>query len=387
MNSTDANSEALPDPTEREKWEKEIAHKERELSFKEIELELKKQEHAAASGWKNPLVVAIMATAVAALGNAVVTMTNGSLQRELEDQKSEQARIQEMIKTGDPDKAAENLKFLLEAGLISKPEIVTKLGDYLKKRQPGSGPTLPSASAFDGKTLSERINALKKRDASKAIPTNGDFSVENHILLDQAGNPVSIVEIPKKGSPIKETKAIVLHYDASGYSGKATANFIANDTKGAGSTHLLIDRDGKVIQLVPFDIAAFHVGSSAWEGLTGLNNYSLGIMFVNAGQLGQLHKVNDKWTSENGRVYEVADVYVRKNPSTGEESFWEQYTEEQIRSAERVIAALSLAYPSIEAVVGHSEVAIPLGRKTDPGPALPIERLRDALAKARNTKA
>jgi len=134
-------------PSEREKWEREQAQKDQELLLKErefllkdAELTLKKKEHAAA-GWKNPLVVAIMAATVAAIGNAVVTMTNGQLQRELEDQKSEQTRILEMIKTGDPDKAADNLKFLLAAGLISNVETSKRLSDFLSKREPGSGPT------------------------------------------------------------------------------------------------------------------------------------------------------------------------------------------------------------------------------------------------------
>lgn len=94
-------------PDEREKWEVEKAFKERDFVlkerdqyFREEELDIKKKEQAA-SGWKNPLVVAIMAASVAALGNALITLTNAKLQRELEDQKSEQARILEMIKTGD----------------------------------------------------------------------------------------------------------------------------------------------------------------------------------------------------------------------------------------------------------------------------------------------
>jgi hypothetical protein len=125
---TQAPSSGNGDPTathafECEKWEaertfreREISIKEREQAIKEAELTLKKEEHAI-SQWRNPLVVAIFAAAVAASGNAVVAFTNGAFQRQLESQKSEQARILEMIKTGDADKAAENLRFLLDAGL------------------------------------------------------------------------------------------------------------------------------------------------------------------------------------------------------------------------------------------------------------------------------
>lgn len=65
---------------------------------------------------------------------------------ELEGQrKAEQARILEMIKTGDPETAASNLDFLLKAGLISSGPQHRKLEDYLKNRVKGAGPVLPSA--------------------------------------------------------------------------------------------------------------------------------------------------------------------------------------------------------------------------------------------------
>jgi hypothetical protein len=54
---------------------------EREQANKDAELELKRQEQAS-SKWWNPLVVAILAAALAALGNAIVTVINGRLQRE-----------------------------------------------------------------------------------------------------------------------------------------------------------------------------------------------------------------------------------------------------------------------------------------------------------------
>ena len=90
------------------------------------------------------MVVAIIAATIAATGNAIVTVVNGIYQRELEDRKAEQTRILEMIKTGDPDKAADNLQFLLEAGLITDPGRIANIRGFLAARKPGSGPALPS---------------------------------------------------------------------------------------------------------------------------------------------------------------------------------------------------------------------------------------------------
>ena len=131
---------------ETERWEFDKTTRERELRIQEGELDLKRAEHAAAH-WRNPLVVGIFAAAVAAGGNALVSYTNANSQRELEAQKAEQARILEMIKTGDPDRAAENLRFLISAGLVTDAPLKKSVTDFLANRKPGSGPTLPSASA------------------------------------------------------------------------------------------------------------------------------------------------------------------------------------------------------------------------------------------------
>jgi len=130
---------------DREKWDAEKRFQERELAVKEGELELHRKEQVG-SGWRNPLVVAILAATAAAVGNAVVTVVNGHLQRDLESQKSEQTRILEMIKTGDPDKAAANLEFLLKTGLIDDPGRAKSIEHFLANRAPGNGPALPTAS-------------------------------------------------------------------------------------------------------------------------------------------------------------------------------------------------------------------------------------------------
>jgi GH24 family phage-related lysozyme (muramidase) len=150
-------------PLELERWEadrafreREVAVREREQATRDAELALAREAHAAAR-WKSPVVVAILAAAVAAAGNALVAYTNNRSQTELEAQKSEQARILEMIKTGNPDAAAENLRFLLSAGLISYQEMRRDLTAFLDSREPGSGPALPSTTSIEGAKLAARF--------------------------------------------------------------------------------------------------------------------------------------------------------------------------------------------------------------------------------------
>jgi hypothetical protein len=134
---------------EREKWQaerdlrdREIALKAREQSTKEDDLALRKME-LNRERWRSPLVLAILAAAIAAAGNSVVAYLNGYQGRTLGDSRAESARILEIVKTGDPDKAAANLDFLDKIGLITNPETLTNLHSYLAKRSPGQGIALP----------------------------------------------------------------------------------------------------------------------------------------------------------------------------------------------------------------------------------------------------
>lgn len=96
------------------------------------------------------------------------------------------------------------------------------------------------------------------------------------------------------------------------------------------STHLLIRRDGEVIQFVPFHARAWHAGVSQFAGRTRVNDFSIGIEL--------------------------------------EGSDYAPFEDAQYRALAEVTRALQAAYPGItpERIVGHSDIAP--DRKTDPGP-------------------
>ena len=125
---------------------REIVVKEAAQRTAEQDLAFRK-EKAARSRWRSPLVVAIFAATVAALGNAVVAFVTGYQGQQLETNRAESARILEMIKTGDPDKAAQNLAFLADAGLIEDAHRLAAIRLFLANRHSGSGPSLPAATS------------------------------------------------------------------------------------------------------------------------------------------------------------------------------------------------------------------------------------------------
>lgn len=150
MTSKDQTSDAAL--SEREKWQMECAFRERELQRAEAEIKIKADElelrrnEQQQSRWRNPVLIAVGAAIVAAFGNGIVAWTNGASQRDLEERKAEQTRILEMIKTGDQKAAVSNLRFLVEAGLVSDDRRRAQLERYLNKHR-DAGPVLPAANA------------------------------------------------------------------------------------------------------------------------------------------------------------------------------------------------------------------------------------------------
>ncbi|MFA7387418.1 MAG: 1,6-anhydro-N-acetylmuramyl-L-alanine amidase AmpD [Thiohalobacteraceae bacterium] len=108
------------------------------------------------------------------------------------------------------------------------------------------------------------------------------------------------------------------------------------------SAHVVIYRDGRVVQYVPFSGRAWHAGQSCFRGRTACNDFSIGIELEGSDELA--------------------------------------YTERQYRQLAILIGVLRQAYPSIstDAVAGHSDIAP--GRKTDPGPAFEWPKLAALLA-------
>ena len=96
------------------------------------------------------------------------------------------------------------------------------------------------------------------------------------------------------------------------------------------SSHLLVRRDGAVMQFVPFHLRAWHAGESVCDGRTCVNDFSIGIELEGTDSL--------------------------------------PFEDMQYRILADVTKSIMQYYPGIalRRIFGHSDVAP--GRKTDPGP-------------------
>lgn len=107
------------------------------------------------------------------------------------------------------------------------------------------------------------------------------------------------------------------------------------------AAHFVIYRTGELVQFVSCDRRAWHAGESCWRGREACNDFSIGIELEGTDEL--------------------------------------SYTDVQYTRLTKLIEELCATYPSITAIVGHSDIAPQ--RKTDPGPAFAWHRLFDLVGR------
>ena len=118
---------------------------------------------------------------------------------------------------------------------------------------------------------------------------------------------------------------IVIHYDSGDYA--STRRTLIRKSL---SYHYYVKTDGTVVKFMDPKYKANHAGSSMYQGLFGMNNYSIGICLEHRGGA---------------------------------------YTKAQYNSTAWLINILQSRFSDTTSrvVIGHSDVAIPRGRKKDPG--------------------
>lgn len=185
--------------------------------------------------------------------------------------------------------------------------------------------------------------------------------IQNHILIDTPFFPTS-----NKGGEIKP-RYLLSHYTASGNMEGTVSYFQSKASKV--SAHIVIGRDGRMVQMVAFNRRAWHAGDSQWDGFVGLNDFSIGIEYVNWGPL----------RYEDGRLYGRTGKQIAREDAVyllgpdNEGRWWQKFTIEQLEVGLNVSRELFRHYGLVDSL-GHFQVSP--GRKIDPGPAFPLADLR-----------
>ena len=201
------------------------------------------------------------------------------------------------------------------------------------------------------------------------------MKVVNHLL-----EGVRFERSPNVSGMMTPTGAI-MHYTA-GFTADSAIKTLTNPAAKV-SAHLVIDTDGTITQLVPFNRIAWHAGPSSLGGKSGCNNFTIGFEFVNPGyfRIAKDGTVMD-WEGKRPIAKDVLakyDLSVKApNARIGGGTFiWPGYTKAQIAAGKAALAALRDAYP-ITAIAGHEEIDTRKW-KTDPGPAFPMGEFKALL--------
>ncbi len=177
---------------------------------------------------------------------------------------------------------------------------------------------------------------------------------------------------------VTEPSCTVVHYTRGGRA-RGSARWLQNPDSGA-SCHAVLSRAGRRYDVVPMREKAWHAGLSEWfhnGEMTGdVNEYSIGVELSN---YGPLTKKNGIFYYELGQrmwryhgpdpvprtlVYDNGVIFT---------AWWEPYPTTQIDALKRLLDEMAKNGYETAAnnLVGHEEIAMPLGRKRDPGPMFP----------------
>ncbi|MFC1720946.1 N-acetylmuramoyl-L-alanine amidase [Patescibacteria group bacterium] len=170
----------------------------------------------------------------------------------------------------------------------------------------------------------------------------------------------------------KPCTVLVMHYTAGGNTNQIIKYFQQPD---GVSAHFVVGRDGRVVQMVKLEDVAWHAGNSVWKGEKWVNYFSVGIEISNWGPLKKKGETYYCWPNNYNTILNK-EVF---EDDSG--NFWEAYPSKQINAVIELCKSILEIIPEItlENVVGHEHISP--GRKTDPGPAFPWDKVKKGLTK------
>lgn len=206
------------------------------------------------------------------------------------------------------------------------------------------------------------------------------MKIKNHRI-----EGIQYVPTKKKGPGRITPKFIVMHYTA-GWTTAGDVHTLAQSTRKV-SAHLVLGRDGELVQIVPFNDRAWHAGPSRSHGYSALNAHSIGIEICNAGwvqrlsngnykdQYGNLIAPDGQFIGSDRKTETPPETWHREHHSRLARGVyvWEPYTKMQLDTLDVVVETLLAKYPTIRWIVSHEEIDT-REWKTDPGPMFPMRR-------------
>lgn len=158
---------------------------------------------------------------------------------------------------------------------------------------------------------------------------------------------------------------VVIHFTTANFGD--SMRILTKPSQYPVSSHYLIPEPGDetydksklaIYQLVEEDRRAWHAGTSYWAGKSGLNDQSIGIELVNQAWC---HASEVSIDAESGHPESIC--------------FYPDFADSQIALLVGLLDEILERHPDVKPthIIGHSDIAP--GRKIDPGPRFPWQRL------------
>ncbi len=188
------------------------------------------------------------------------------------------------------------------------------------------------------------------------------------MIKDGLVSGVRFVRANASGGPIRP-KQIVLHDTAGHLREYSSVDWFASKDCQT-SAHFVVERDGKVTQMVPLNRKAFHAGVSKWREQVGLNSSSIGIEIVNPGKMDATGRA---WF---GPCCSPSEIEHKATPEHGD-GYWLPYTAEQVAAVKLLCSLIVDEYPDCNEILTHWQISP--GRKIDTNPLFPLREVRKAV--------
>jgi N-acetylmuramoyl-L-alanine amidase len=219
------------------------------------------------------------------------------------------------------------------------------------------------------------------------------MKIDRHWLVAENKNEKIVKrETANQGHNI-DPDYLIVHYTA-GDTADAAINWFLNTASNPNNiaAHIVLDIDGTITQLVPFNRKANHAGYSSWDGITGFNIHSIGIEVVNPGYV---EKLTDGTYRRQVGVDKVTKKPIYKTYSSSTASkiikakhkhkFWDaaayqhwfKFPQAQL-AALYVLSKTIINHYQLVRAVGHDDISP--ARKSDPGPAFPWDEFKQQVS-------
>lgn len=176
------------------------------------------------------------------------------------------------------------------------------------------------------------------------------------------GTQKLVTPLAMTAGPMTDVRGITVHHTADN-----NVQRVIDDLKAQGlGYHVIIDRDGTIIQTTYLSQRVNHAGIAKWNGVSP-NREHVAVSLVS---WGAVTKKGGKYVAWNGSEVVASQVAQRRGNLTDQLYYWHIATPKQEQALMTFLRWAIMRGLDRADFCGHDECALPEGRKSDPGGVL-----------------